>query len=57
MFEDASDRPLLDDPSQVHDGNRVADVLDDRQVVTDEHVRELPFPLESDHQVQDLTPN
>src|SRR5262245_27370243 len=44
----------LDDLAAEHDGNAVADVVDDREVVADEEVREAQLLLEVLEQVQDL---
>ncbi len=46
--------PDLDDPAEVHDGDPVADPLDHRQVVRDEHVGEAQFRAQPLHQVDDL---
>ena len=45
---------LLDDATEVHHGDPVADVLDDAQVVRDEEVREAHLRLQVGHEVQDL---
>ena len=47
-------RAGLDDPPEVHDGDAVGDVLDDRQVVGDEHERDAELALEVADEVQDL---
>jgi hypothetical protein len=44
----------LDDPTQVHDGDAVADVLDGRQVVGDEQVGQVELVLQPLHQVEHL---
>ena len=45
----------LDDPPEIHHRDPVADVLDDRDVVGDEQVRELVLLLEVHQQVQHLS--
>ena len=47
-------RAGLDDPPEVHHGDAVGDVLDDRQVVGDEDQRHAELALEVADQVQDL---
>ena len=47
-------RPDLDDLAEVHDGDAVGDVADDRQVVRDEDVRQAEVALERLEQVHDL---
>jgi hypothetical protein len=47
-------RRQLDDPAQVHHGDPVADVADDREVVGDEQIRDPEAALQVDQQVQDL---
>ena len=47
-------RAGLDDPPEVHDGDAVGDVLDDRQVVGDEDQRHAELALEVADEVQDL---
>jgi hypothetical protein len=46
--------PELDDLAEVHDGDAVADVRDDREVVGDEQVGELELTFQLDEQVQHL---
>ena len=50
-------RPDLDDLAQVHHGDAIRDVADDRQVVGDEEVREPELVLELGEQVDDLRLN
>ena len=47
-------RPDLDDLAEVHDRDPVADVLDDRQVVGDEQVRQAEPLAQVGQQVEDL---
>src|SRR6266545_2597231 len=49
-------RGHLDELAEVHHRDPVADVPHDRQVVGDEQVGEVEFPLEVDQQVDDLRP-
>ena len=44
----------FDDTAQVHHGNLRGDVLDDSQIVTDEHVGQVEFALQVHQQIQDL---
>ena len=46
--------PLLDDPPEVHDGDRVADVVDDAEVVGDEQQPGVALAGEADEEVGDL---
>ena len=41
------------DAAEVHDGDAVADVFDDRQVVRDEQIREIKLLLQVFEQVDD----
>ena len=45
----------LDNPAEVHDGNAIADVLDDAQIVGDKHVGEFQLALQLLEQVDDLS--
>ena len=54
VAENAIHRTLLDDAAEIHDGDAVADMFDDRQIVADENVGEIPLALQTDHQVQNL---
>ena len=45
---------VLDDPAEIHHGDAVADVLDHRQVVRDEQVRQAELALQVHQQVDDL---
>ena len=54
-LEDRLDRSHFHDPTQVHDRDRVADILHHREIVADEDVRQIPLPLQADHQIQHLT--
>ncbi|EGJ74926.1 putative peptide ABC transporter ATP-binding protein [Streptomyces sp. Tu6071] len=47
-------RARLDDAAEVHDGDAVGDVADDREVVRDEDVGEVELLLEPLHEVDDL---
>src|SRR5205809_4388138 len=44
----------LRDRAEIHDGNAVRHVLDDRQIVADEEQREAELPLQILQQVDDL---
>ena len=44
----------LDNAAEIHDGDARGDVLDDRQVVADEHVSEIEIAAQIREQVQDL---
>src|SRR5882757_2703738 len=44
----------LDDLAEIHDGDTVRHVLDDRQIVADEEQREAELPLQILQQVYDL---
>ena len=48
------DRPLLHDPSRVHDDALVAQLRDDRQVVRDENECEPELAAEGVEELQDL---
>src|SRR4029079_17199069 len=48
------DRAFLDELAEVHDPDPVAEVLDDRQVVADEEVRQVEIVPQVEEQVQDL---
>ena len=45
---------LLDDPAEVHDGDRVGHVADDREVVRDEEVGQVEPVLEAAQEIEDL---
>src|SRR5450756_999492 len=47
----------LDDPAEIHDGHAVGGVLDHRQVVGDEDVRQFELVLKVLEQVDDLRPD
>ena len=47
-------RAGLDDPAEVHDRRAIREVLDDGQVVGDEHDRQAELALQRGDQVQDL---
>lgn len=46
-------RSHLDDPTEVHDGDEVAHVADDGEVVRNEQHREAELPLEVSYEVED----
>ena len=46
--------PHLDDLAEVHDGDSIADVADNRQVVGDEDIGEVQLSLELDQQIEHL---
>ena len=48
------DRALLDELAEVHHADPVAEVLDDREVVADEEVRQVEVAAQVEQQVQDL---
>ena len=50
-------RRNFDDVAQIHHSNTVADVFDNAQVVRNEDVRQLIFPLQFAHQIQNLRLN
>ena len=50
----SSARRLLDDPAEVHHRDVVGEMLDDRQVVRDEQVRDVPLLLQIIEQIEDL---
>src|SRR5690242_16696335 len=52
--EDLTLRRHLDNLAQIHHRNAVSDVLDDRQIMTDEEQREAELPLQILQQVDDL---
>ena len=52
--EDLGGACLFHHLAQVHDGDVVRDVLDHRQVVGDEQIRQVPLFLQLHHQVEDL---
>ena len=54
LREERVARPLLDDPAEVHDGDRVGHVADDREVVRDEEVGQVEPVLQVAQQVEDL---
>src|SRR5687768_10300529 len=47
----------LDDPAQIHDGDPIAEVFDDRHVVADEDIRKMPLLLQIEQEVEDLRLN
>ena len=53
-IEDERARPLLHDPTKVHDRDPIADVTNHREVVADEKVAQALRALELGEQVQDL---
>ena len=54
IVEDALDRPGLDDPAGVHDGDLVGDLRDDAEVVGDQQHRGAGVSLQFAHQLEDL---
>src|ERR1039457_7700844 len=44
----------LDDPTEIHDGDRVAEELRCREIMGDVEVRETEISLQVEHQLQDL---
>ena len=48
---------LLDDPAQVHHRHLIGEVLDHRQVVRDEQVRDVQLVLQVVEQIEDLRLN
>ena len=44
----------LTESAEVHDGNAIADVFDDSEVMSDEEVREAEFITEPDEEIQNL---
>ena len=45
---------LFDDLAQIHDGDLVADILDDGEIVRDEQVGQADFPLQRPQEIEDL---
>ena len=56
-MEDLVSRCQLDHRAEVHDADAVGDVLDDRQVVRDEHIGQILLFLQIEQQVDDLRLN
>ena len=57
IFEKLPRFALFHELSEVHDADVVGDVLDDGEVVRDEHVGEFFLLLQVHHQIQDLRLN
>jgi hypothetical protein len=45
---------VLDDPSEIHHGDAVADMLDHSQIVRNEEIGEAKLALQVHHQVENL---
>ncbi len=54
MVVDLARRAALDNPAAIHDGDAVAEMADDREVVRDEDQRQVEFLPQADQQVDDL---
>ncbi len=54
VAEDLAYRSILHHLSEIHDGDRVSDLRDHTQIVSDEHDRHAQAFLQPAHQVEDL---
>src|SRR5947208_15797968 len=52
--QDLARRPFLDDAAKIHDGQPIAHMFDDGEIMRDKNISEVEARLEFDQQVEDL---